>query len=213
MDYDKKATDYFNHQRPEMLAFLPNGCKKVLDIGCGEGIFAEQIKKSEGAETWGIELMEIPGEKAKKVLDTVFVGPCENYLDDLPDDYFDAIYCNDVLEHLVDPYTVLAKLKNKLSEKGVLISSIPNIRYHDAFKKVWLKKNWEYEGHGIFDKTHMRFFTKKSIAKMYTDQGYTILSHKGINRTRSLKPYIYNIPFLFTAMDMFYLQYATVARK
>mgnify|MGYP000754415005 CR=1 FL=1 len=213
MDYDKKATDYFNHQRPEMLAFLPNGCKKVLDIGCGEGIFAEQIKKSEGAETWGIELMEIPGEKAKKVLDTVFVGPCENYLDDLPDDYFDAIYCNDVLEHLVDPYTVLAKLKNKLSEKGVLISSIPNIRYHDAFKKVWLKKNWEYEGHGIFDKTHMRFFTKKSIAKMYTDQGYTILSHKGINRTRSLKPYIYNIPFLFTAMDMFYLQYATVAGK
>ncbi len=213
MDYDKKATDYFTHQRPEMLAFLPNGCKKILDIGCGEGIFAQQLKNREDAETWGIELMEIPGEKAKKVLDRVFIGPCENYLDDLPDNYFDAIYCNDVLEHLIDPYTVLAKLKNKLSDKGVVISSIPNIRYHDAFKKVWLQKNWEYEGHGIFDKTHMRFFTKKSIAKMYTDQGYTIISHKGVNRTRSLKPYIYNIPFLFTAMDMFYLQYATVARK
>lgn len=213
MDYNNKANDYFNHERPEMLAFLPEGCKRVLDIGCGEGTFIKQVKDKQGAEAWGIELMETPGKEAEKILDKVFIGPCENFLDELPDTYFDVIYCNDVLEHLVDPYSVLAALKYKLSEKGVVISSIPNIRYHYAFKQVWLKKNWEYEGHGIFDKTHMRFFTKKSIAKMYTDQGYTIVSHKGINRTRSLKPYLYNIPFFFTAMDMFYLQYATVARK
>ncbi|MFK7813960.1 MAG: class I SAM-dependent methyltransferase [Maribacter sp.] len=213
MDYNNKASDYFNHERPEMLAFLPDGCKKVLDIGCGEGIFVKQIKDKHGAEAWGIELMETPGREAEKVLDKVFIGPCEDFLDELPDNYFDAIYCNDVLEHLVDPYLVLEKLKAKLSTNGVVISSIPNIRYHYAFKQVWLKKNWEYEEHGIFDKTHMRFFTKKSIAKMYTDQGYSIVSHQGINRTRSLKPYLYNIPFLFTAMDMFYLQYGTVAKK
>lgn len=213
MDYNNKADDYFNHERPEMLAFLPKGCKRVLDIGCGEGTFIKQVKDKHGAEVWGIELMEAPGREAEKILDKVFIGPCENFIEELPDNYFDAIYCNDVLEHLVDPYSVLATLKNKLSEKGVVISSIPNIRYHYAFKQVWLKKNWEYEGHGIFDKTHMRFFTKKSIAKMYTDHGYTILSHKGVNRTRSLKPYLYNIPFFFTAMDMFYLQYATVAQR
>jgi len=213
MDYSNKANDYFNHERPEMLAFLPEDCNRVLDVGCGEGTFIKQVKDRNGAEVWGIELMKTPGKAAEKILDKVFIGPCENFLDELPNNYFDAIYCNDVLEHLVDPYAVLATLKNKLSEKGVVISSIPNIRYHYAFKQVWLKKNWEYEGHGIFDKTHMRFFTKKSISKMYTDQGYTIVSHKGINRTRSLKPYLYNIPFFFTAMDMFYLQYATVARK
>jgi len=198
MDYDNKAGDYFNHERPEMLAFLPEGCKRVLDIGCGEGAFIQQVKDKQGAEAWGIELMETPGQAAKKILDKVFIGPCEDFLEELPDNYFDAIYCNDVLEHLVDPYSVLATIKRKLSENGVVISSIPNIRYHYAFKQVWLKKNWEYEGHGIFDKTHMRFFTKKSI---------------GINRTRSLKPYLYNLPFFFTAMDMFYLQYATVAKR
>ncbi|MFS4494548.1 class I SAM-dependent methyltransferase [Maribacter sp. 2308TA10-17] len=213
MDYNNKANDYFNHERPEMLAFLPEGCKKVLDIGCGEGTFVKQIKDKTGAEAWGIELMPEPGNEAKKILDKVFVGPCENFVDDLPENYFDVIYCNDVLEHLVDPYSVLGTLKGKLSENGVVISSIPNIRYHDAFKKIILQKKFEYEGHGIFDKTHMRFFTKSSIAKMYRDQGYKIVSHKGINRTRSLKPYLYNIPFLFTAMDMFYLQYATVAKR
>ncbi|TMM53243.1 class I SAM-dependent methyltransferase [Maribacter algarum] len=213
MDYNNKAGDYFNHERPEMLAFLPEGCKRVLDIGCGEGTFIKQVKDKYKTETWGIELMEKPGKEAEKVLDKVFIGPCENFIEELPDNYFDVIYCNDVLEHLVDPYSVLGIIKNKLSKNGVVISSIPNIRYHYAFKKIILQKKFEYEGHGIFDKTHMRFFTKSSIAKMYADQGYTVLSHKGVNRTRSLKPYLYNIPFFFTAMDMFYLQYATVAKK
>ncbi len=213
MDYNNKANDYFNHERPEMMAFLPKGCQTLLDVGCGEGTFAAQIKNEHGLEAWGIELMEEPGKEAEKILDKVFIGPCEDFIKELPDDFFDVIYCNDVLEHLVDPYTVLSVLRKKLSKNGVVISSIPNIRYHSAFKKIILQKNWEYEGHGIFDKTHLRFFTNKSIVKMYTDQGYTIVSHKGINRTRSLKPYLYNIPFFFTAMDMFYLQYATVARK
>ena len=213
MDYDNKANDYFNHERPEMLAFLPNTCKTVLDVGCGEGTFAHQIKEKNGAEVWGIELMPEPGEAAKKLLDKVFVGPCENFVDELPKGYFDVIYCNDVLEHLVDPYTFLEHLKSKLTSDGVVISSIPNIRYHDAFKKIILQKKFEYEGHGIFDKTHMRFFTKSSIVNMYKNLGYEIISHRGINRTRSLKPYLYNIPFLFTAMDMFYLQFATVAKR
>ncbi len=213
MDYTNKADDYFNHERPEMLAFLPETCKRALDVGCGEGTFALQIKNKLGAEVWGIELMPEPGEEAKKCLDKVFIGPCENFVNDLPDTYFDVIYCNDVLEHLVDPYTFLGHLKSKLTENGVIISSIPNIRYHDAFKKIILQKKFEYEGHGIFDKTHMRFFTKSSIANMYGNLGFKIISHKGINRTRSLKPYLYNIPFFFTAMDMFYLQFATVAKR
>lgn len=211
MDYTNKANDYFDHKRPEMLALLPSHCKTVLDVGCGKGTFAQQIKEKFGAEVWGIELMPVPAEEAKNRLHKVFVGPCEGFISDLPNDYFDVIYCNDVLEHLEDPYTFLTHLKEKLSATGVVISSIPNIRYHSAIKKIVLQKKFEYEGHGIFDKTHLRFFTESSIAKMYTDLGYEIQSHTGINRTRSLKPYLYNIPFLFTAMDMFYLQFATVA--
>ena len=160
-----------------------------------------------------IIMIQVGWQAAKKILDKVFIGPCENFIEELPANYFDVIYCNDVLEHLVDPYTVLGTLRQKLTKNGVVISSIPNIRYHDAFKKIILQKKFEYEGHGIFDKTHMRFFTKSSIANMYRAQGYEILSHEGINRTRSLKPYLYNIPFFFTAMDMFYLQFATVAKR
>ncbi|WP_299211142.1 class I SAM-dependent methyltransferase [uncultured Aquimarina sp.] len=213
MDYDNKPDNYFNNTRHEMLDFLPENTKTLLDVGCGEGAFASFIKEKYQTETWGIELMKEEGEKAKKLLDKVFIGEVEGFIDKLPDEYFDAIYFNDVLEHLVDPYMVLEKIKSKLSKDGVIISSIPNMRYHSALKNLVLKKNWEYEDHGIMDKTHLRFFTGKSIANMYTRLGYKILTHKGINKTKSIKPYLYNLPLFFTAMDMRYLQYATVVKK
>lgn len=212
MDYENKPDGYYNNARDEMLDFLPKTAKKVLDVGCGNGIFADIIKKINNAEVWGIELMEQEALKAKDILYKLFVGPCEDHIDTLPDNYFDVIYFNDVLEHLVDPYTVLANIKKKLSPGGVVISSIPNIRYHNIFMKLVFKKKFEYESFGVLDKTHLRFFTKSSIRNMYTNLGYEIVTHKGINGSKSLKPILYNIPMFFTAMDIKYPQYATVAR-
>lgn len=214
MDYKNKPSDYYNKIRQEMLAFLPSNVNKALDVGCGNGAFASEIKERTNAEVWGIELMEEEGKQAEKVLDKVFIGKGEDFIAQLPDNYFDVIYFNDVLEHMIDPYSVLKQIKQKLTPTGVVISSIPNIRYHKEFVKMLvLNKEWKYQDQGIMDFTHMRFFTKKSIERMYKDAGYKIIKHQGINKTKSVMPYIYNIPFLFTQGDIFYLQYATVAGK
>ena len=213
MDYKNKPSGYYDNFRDEMLVYLPKEAKKILEVGCGNGCFAEVIKKQNNAEVWGIELMEEEAEKAKLVLDKAFAGPCENFIDDLPEDYFDAIYFNDVLEHLVDPYTVLKKLRSKLSKNGVVISSIPNVRYHNTFMRVLIKKDWKYEDYGVMDFTHLRFFTEKSINRMYKEAGYTVKVTEGINKSKSLKPYLYNIPVLFTQLDIRYPQFATVASK
>jgi 2-polyprenyl-3-methyl-5-hydroxy-6-metoxy-1,4-benzoquinol methylase len=212
MDYKDKTKGYYDNLRKEMLKYLPKEAKKVLDVGCGNGCFAEVIKKQNTAEVWGIELMEQEANLAKQVIDKVFAGPCENFIDNLPDDYFDAIYFNDVLEHLVNPYLVLSKIKNKLSTNGVIISSIPNVRYHNSFIKVLINKDWKYEPYGVMDFTHLRFFTEKSIIRMYSDAGYKVEISEGINKSRSLKPYLYNILFLFTQLDIRYPQFATVAK-
>lgn len=213
MDYNNKEGFYYFNERPEMLEFFPANAEKVLDVGCGQGTFAVQLKNKFHTETWGIEYMKEHGEHATKVLDKVFIGPCESFLDHLPDNYFDVIYFNDVLEHLVDPYMVLKKMKSKLSDKGIIISSIPNIRYHGSLKMYLFDKEWKYTDSGVMDHTHMRFFTKKSIQRMYQDLGFKIVIHKGINRTKSLKAYLFNLLFLFTAPDIFYVQYATVVKK
>jgi len=209
--YENKPQGYYENFRKEMLKYLPKTAKKILDIGCGNGAFASAVKQKNNAEVWGIELMAEEAKVAVHELDYVFVGVCEKYIDGLPEHYFDAIYMNDVLEHLVDPYTVLETLKSKLAPNGVVISSIPNVRFFRTFSKVLFAKDWKYEGHGVMDKTHLRFFTGKSIKRMYQDLGYSIVTHEGINVTRSIKPILFNILFLFTQMDIRNVQYATVA--
>jgi 2-polyprenyl-3-methyl-5-hydroxy-6-metoxy-1,4-benzoquinol methylase len=213
MDYKNKPAGYYDNIRSEMLKYLPKNAKRVLDIGCSNGSFAEIIKKQNNAEVWGIEYMEEHGIEAMKKLDKVFIGMCEDFIENLPDNYFDAIYFNDVLEHLVDPNKVLEIVKQKLSSTGVVISSIPNIRFYKSLRKVLINKDWKYEDHGTMDRTHLRFFTKKSIRRMYEDLGYNIVKHEGINRSKSIKPYLFYFLTFFTQLDMQYVQFATVARR
>ncbi len=212
MDYENKPEGYYNDEREEMLSFLPKDAKKVLDVGCGNGVFAASLKRENDAEVWGIELMKDEILKAESILYKSFAGPCEEHIDALPDNYFDAIYFNDVLEHLVDPYDVLERIKSKLSDEGVVISSIPNIRCHYVLMPLFFKKEFEYQNFGILDRTHLRFFTKKSIQNMYEKLGYEIIKHTGINRSKSIRPILYNIPLFFTAMDIRYPQFATVVK-
>ena len=213
MDYKNKPSGYYDNVRVEMLQYLPENAKFVLDVGCGDGSFSEIIKTQNKAEVWGIELMEIHGKKAQKKIDKVFIGPCENFIKELPDNFFDVIYFNDVLEHLVDPYVVIETLKSKLSEKGVIVSSLPNVRFFKTFMRVLINKDWMYEDYGVMDKTHLRFFTKKSIKRMYEELGFEVLTHVGINRSKSIKPYLFYFLTLFTQLDMQYVQFATVAKR
>ena len=212
MDYENKPKGYYDNVRLEMLEFLPKDAKRVLDVGCGNGAFAEIIKERNNAEVWGIEYMEPHGKDAQKKLDKVFIGKCEDFIEDLPDGYFDVVYFNDVLEHLVDPYWVIEIIKRKLSKNGKIISSLPNVRFYKTFMRVLINKDWKYEDYGIMDRTHLRFFTKKSIRRMYEELGFEVISHKGINKSKSIKPYLFYVFTLFTQLDMRFVQYATVAK-
>lgn len=209
--YENKPAGYYDNVRHEMLKYLPTTAKKILDVGCGNGAFAAIVKKQNNAEVWGIEPMASEAKVAETVLDKVFTGGVEPFLEQLPDRYFDAIYFNDVLEHLADPYSVLDLLKSKLAPGGVIISSIPNVRFYRTFSRVVFAKDWRYDEFGIMDKTHLRFFTGRSIRRMYEELGYDIVTHEPINVTKSLKPILFNILVLFTHMDIRNLQYATVA--
>lgn len=214
MDYNNKPDNYYKNIRHEMLDFLPSNAKKVLDIGCAEGFFGEAIKIKNNAEVWGIEYMEEHANVASNKLDKVYSGKCEDFLDKLPNNYFDVIYFNDVLEHLVDPEYVLKVIKQKLVPNGKVISSIPNLRYYKVFMEIYLEKDFKYKEEGVLDKTHLRFFTKKSIKRMYENLNFKVLSHIGINGEKPEKAYYFKFPhYIKYEEDMLHLQYATVAAK
>ena len=213
MEYSKKPGKYYVDSRPEMQALLPNKAKKILDVGCGQGAMSAELKKQHQIEAWGIEFMEDEAKMAKERLDNVINLKLEDAIDLLPDNYFDAIYLNDVLEHLAYPEDSLKKIKTKLSDNGVIISSIPNIRSHKVITRFIFQGDWKYQKSGVMDYTHLRFFTSKSIKRMYENNGFEIVEHFGINKSKSLMPYVYNILLFCTALDCFYPQFATIAKK
>ena len=88
-------------------------------------------------------------------------------------EYFDAIICADVLEHLVDPWGVLKRLTQCLSRNGHLIASIPNTRYLKLIDHL-ANGHWTYQSSGLLDKTHLRFFTLSEIKAMFSKAGLSI---------------------------------------
>ena len=215
--YESKVSDYFQEERHEMLKYIPITSQIVLDIGCGSGTFGQILKSSRNIKVWGVELNQDSALDAVQKLDKVINSAFSSDLN-LPEKNFDCIVFNDVLEHLTDPWSALTYSKRLLSDEGVIVSSIPNVRY---FNNVWeflVNKNWEYEDWGILDKTHLRFFTQRSILSIFDSLDYDVELIAGINPLNVLHPQhvrkfrIINRILFNHIEDMNYLQFAVVAR-
>jgi 2-polyprenyl-3-methyl-5-hydroxy-6-metoxy-1,4-benzoquinol methylase len=127
------------------------------------------IKARTGAQVMGIEASAAMAAQAEKVLDRVFVGDAAVLIDgpDLEGVAFDAIIFADVLEHLVDPWTVLRRAVRLLRPSGCIIASIPNIRHMSTIFALVCRGEWPYRERGIHDRTHLRFFTKRNIVELF----------------------------------------------
>jgi len=202
---------YYAKTRTEMFEFIPGNSKRLLDVGCAEGNFGAFVKERLGAEVWGIEIDGAAAAVAQKKLDTVLVGDISTLLKKLPDGYFDCIVCNDVLEHLIDPYSVLRTFKQKLCVGGVIVFSLPNVRYFGNLKNLLVRKDWQYADEGILDRTHLRFFTEKSIRKMFTQLGYAIVTMQGLRAIHTWKFSLLNLVVFGHLSDSRYLQFAGIA--
>ena len=178
---DVKPDNYYQNAREEIVGFIPRHAGRILEVGCGEGQFGWRLKEGTQREVWGVEVVAAAARVAEQRLDKVLSGDISALIDDLPASYFDVVVFNDVLEHLIDPDDILARIKPHLSERGVVVSSIPNIRFFPTFYDLLVHGRWEYEESGILDRTHLRFFTIQSIRAMYERLGYEVLRHEGIN--------------------------------
>jgi 2-polyprenyl-3-methyl-5-hydroxy-6-metoxy-1,4-benzoquinol methylase len=170
---------YFAYERAEMVPFLPPGCEKALEIGCAEGVFRGHLPAQ--CEYWGVEMNPEAADKAGKVLDKVLTGTYQEVSPQLPGGYFDIVICNDVIEHMADHAAFLQALKANLKPGGVLIGSVPNVRFQKNLVELLLQKDWEYKDEGILDRTHLRFFTEKSLRRSLEENGFVIESLEGIN--------------------------------
>lgn len=163
--------------RDDILKYIPNQVGKVLDVGCSIGALGKKIKEKYAAEVTGIEMNKEMARIAKKNLDRIIIGDVEDISlsDYFSSEYFDCIILADILEHLRDPWTVLTRLSSILSENGLVISSIPNVRHYTTILQLAFKGYWPYRDRGIHDKTHLRFFALRNIKDLFERSALRII--------------------------------------
>jgi 2-polyprenyl-3-methyl-5-hydroxy-6-metoxy-1,4-benzoquinol methylase len=90
---------------------------------------------------------------------------------------FERVLLLDLLEHLQRPEVLLRQCHEVLEPKGELIVSVPNVA-NITVRLMLLFGKFDYTDRGILDKTHLRFFTRKTVRRMVEESGFTILNEK-----------------------------------
>ena len=167
----------------------------------------------------GIELMEIANSNQNNpLIDKFQIANIEHENIQAPDEYFDIIICADVLEHLVDPWSIIDKVSRCLKKDGLLIVSIPNIREWKTLGKVIFQGDFSYQSSGgIMDKTHLRFFCKKNIYQMLNTPVLSTIYSKPNFMLKVVpegkKRRIFNLLTFRLFEDFLAIQYLFIARK
>jgi len=171
--------NYYLNRRSEVAAFVPPGFRRALEMGCGGGEF--RLNFGPDCEYWGIEPTAAAAATATQRLDRVLHGRFDEVAAQLPARYFDLIVCNDVLEHMVDPEDFLVRIRQYAAPDAVLVGSVPNVRFIANLFELLVRRDWEYKEEGILDRTHLRFFTEKSLRRFLTQHGDELEAFEGIN--------------------------------
>lgn len=166
--YQLKPGCYSSHTL--LLGSLPERGegRTVLDVGCGPGYLAG-ILAGRGYRVTGIEGPGRAGAGFPAGVELI-----EADLDEgLPplEGRFDYILCADVLEHLRQPAALLTALHGRLAEGGSLLASLPNSG-HLWFRLTVLRGRFPAEDRGLFDRTHLHFYTWRGWVELFAGAGW-----------------------------------------
>jgi methionine biosynthesis protein MetW len=159
------------------LAEVPDGAR-VLDVGCATGYLAAELRRR-GCEVIGVEVDPAAAEQARAHCAAVVVGDLESpfthgEVERATAGGVDVVLCADVLEHLRDPWAVLSWLRTLIRRPdGKAIISVPNIGHWTARREL-LRGRFPYADFGLFDRTHLRFFTRASARELARRAGFAV---------------------------------------
>jgi 2-polyprenyl-3-methyl-5-hydroxy-6-metoxy-1,4-benzoquinol methylase len=174
-DYHAKPDAYFEGARADFVARLPDNPEaSILEIGCAFGLTGElALARGKCGRYVGVDISEHAAAAASGRLSDVLVGNVETM--DLPfaPASLDALIMSEVLEHLIDPWKVLARLRPLLRPGALVMASSPNIAQTRLVLSL-LKGRWDLEDRGPMDRTHMRWFTPATYREMFEQAGFRV---------------------------------------
>ena len=163
------------------LGRVPGNCR-VLDLGAADGSMAE-VLVGMGCQVWGVEWDPAAAEQARRHCVEVAVADLNTA--DLAECFagqkFDVVLMLDVLEHLVDPATVLRGVAGVLADGGWGIISLPNVA-HVSLRLALLDGRFEYRDAGLLDRTHLRFFDREGVDGLIEAAGWSMFDLARVTR-------------------------------
>ena len=170
---------YYDTARREVLPWLPERVARMLDVGCGAGATTAIVQEARAVE-WagGVEYVEEVAVAAEARLDCVWQGdaalaPLEA---EIAPASLDLVLCLDVLEHMSDPWTMVRRLSALVAPGGRLILSVPNVRHWKFLWRLFALGDFAYRDAGLLDRTHLRFFVRKTAVELATCGGLTLVA-------------------------------------
>jgi len=163
--------------RRDAFELVPKSGGVLLDLGGGIGSTAAALKAEDYAGRVGIVELVTADDLAKGV-DFALTGDLDrpDFLDALyeTEGPFDTILCLDILEHLKDPWSLVARLHEYLAPGGSVVASIPNVRNYRLILPLVLRGRFTLMDAGILDRTHLRWFVRDSAIELMTSSGLTL---------------------------------------
>lgn len=166
---------YFNNVRADVLTIIPNLIyKSILEIGGGEFSTLKALGAKYPSELWGVDLYVPQAQGIHFVHGSVELDETRRKI---PNDYFDLILANDVLEHLVDTELFLNMVFQKLRAGGYFVCSVPNARQVRFIFHLFFLGNFPRTNSGFFDRTHVRWFCRKDVIGFAQNAGLDLVDY------------------------------------
>jgi SAM-dependent methyltransferase len=158
----------YESARPEILALVPRGARRVLDLGCATGALGAALS----ADVTGVEVQPEYAAEAERVLHRVICADAEALARETDLEArlggFDVLVAADVLEHMVDPWSALRRYAALLEPGGTAVVSLPNVNHWTAYAAL-ARGSWPRRAEGIFDATHLRWFTLRDARALLAE--------------------------------------------
>jgi 2-polyprenyl-3-methyl-5-hydroxy-6-metoxy-1,4-benzoquinol methylase len=169
-EYDLKEGEGTSHT---ILMQLLEGTRpgRVLDLGCSGAKLSERMRQR-GHHVVGVDSVEIPG--ARQRVDEFYLGNLEDGVPPEAGTGFDVVVAADVIEHVRDPRQLLRQMASVVAPDGVILVSTPNFGHWYSRSRA-AAGTFDYDRRGILDQTHLRFFTRKSLKRLFTSSGLDLL--------------------------------------
>ena len=162
------------------------GRLRVLDLGCGNGALCKRLHDA-GCEVTGVDVSGPGIAVASKAYPQIRFEALGVY-DEPPAEFleaFDVVVSTEVVEHLYAPRALPKLIKRVLKPGGTAIITTP---YHGYLKNLvlCLANKWDSHHDVFWDHGHIKFWSRSTLTRLFTDEGFEVESFEGLGRMPGL---------------------------